>query len=60
MIASTFLALWRCDEQLWFALPIKRTTEMHGGRIWVEFVEGQGSTFSFSLPIRGEQQIKLD
>jgi signal transduction histidine kinase len=38
----------------------KRIIEMHGGKIWVESALGQGSTFSFALPVRVEQQIRAN
>jgi two-component system sensor histidine kinase VicK len=33
----------------------KEMVEMHGGKIWVESVEGKGSRFSFILPLNAAQ-----
>jgi GAF domain-containing protein len=35
----------------------RRLVEMHGGRLWLESALGQGSTFSFTVPVRVERQV---
>ncbi len=30
---------------------VKRIVELHGGKVWVQSIIGQGSTFSFTMPV---------
>src|SRR6184192_4171162 len=36
----------------------KRIIEMHGGKIWIESLVGQGSSFSFIVPVTVDCQLE--
>ena len=37
----------------------KRTVELHGGKVWVDSVLGEGASFVFTLPVRVDEQRSL-
>jgi signal transduction histidine kinase len=48
--------LTRRNTGMGLGLSVAKTMiELHGGRIWVESVEGKGSTFTFLLPVKPMQ-----
>jgi signal transduction histidine kinase len=54
--ADTAVAKTKGGTGLGLAIA-RRIIEMHGGRLGLESTVGAGSTFSFTVPVRVEQQV---
>ena len=39
---------------------VKSFVDAHGGEVWVESVEGKGTTFSLLLPVKTERQSRIN
>ena len=45
----------RSGEGTGLGMPISKSLiEAHGGRLWIESVPGQGTTFKFALPVHAK------
>jgi two-component system phosphate regulon sensor histidine kinase PhoR len=59
MIFERFYRVYSDQDRFYPGLGIglyvaHQIIERHGGKMWLESIEGQGSTFSFSLPLARE------